>query len=55
MDLGLQKRDKVMSSRNASNKETPQNLTPKFVEKLVEEVLGNNKTIEMFQAMAIIS
>jgi predicted house-cleaning noncanonical NTP pyrophosphatase (MazG superfamily) len=55
MDLSLQKRDKVMSSRNASNEETPQNLTPKFVEELVEEVLGNNRTIEMFQAMEIIS
>jgi hypothetical protein len=30
-------------------------LTPKFIEKLVGEVLGNNKIVEMFQAMAIVS
>jgi hypothetical protein len=29
-------------------------LTPKFVEKLVGEVLGNNKIAKMFQAMAIV-
>ncbi len=38
-----------------SKEKTPQNLTPKFIEKLVGEVLGNNKIVEMFQAMAIVS
>ncbi len=51
MDLGLQIRDKGMSSKNAFKQETPQNFTPKYVEELVEEVLGSNKTAEMFQAM----
>jgi hypothetical protein len=30
-------------------------LTPKYVEELVEEVLGSNKIAKMFQAMAIVS
>ncbi len=33
----------------------PHNLTPKFVEELVDEVLSSNKTTNMFQAMAIVS
>jgi hypothetical protein len=37
-----------MSSGNAYNEETPQNLALKFVEELVDEVLGSNKIIEMF-------
>jgi hypothetical protein len=40
MDLGLQMRDREMSSKDASKKETPQNLTPKSIEQLIEEVLG---------------
>jgi hypothetical protein len=48
-------RDMGMSSKDARKEKTPQNLTPKFVEELVEEVLSNNKTIEMFQAMVIVS
>jgi hypothetical protein len=55
MDLGLHMRDKGMSSKDTSKEETPHNLTPKYVEELAEEVLGNNKTVEMFQAMAIVS
>ncbi len=43
-----------MSSGNAYNEETPQNLALKFVEELVDEVLGSNKIIEMFWTMAII-
>ncbi len=44
-----------MSSKHVSKEETSHDLTPKFVEKLVKEVLGNNKIVEMFQAMAIVS
>jgi hypothetical protein len=28
---------------------------PKFVKELIEEVLGSNKIVKMFQAMAIVS
>ncbi len=55
MDLGLQMKDKAISLKDASKEETPQNLTPKYIEELAKEVLSNNKTIEMFQAMAIVS
>jgi hypothetical protein len=37
-------RDRGMSSKDASKEESSHNLTPKFIEELVEEVLGNNKT-----------
>lgn len=47
--------DRVMSSRDKSREETPQNLTPKFVEDMVARVLKNNKIVKMFQAMAIVS
>ncbi len=40
--------DKVMSSGNEFREETPQNLTPKFVEDMAIDVLENNKTTEMF-------
>ncbi len=55
MDLGLQMRDMGMSSKYGFKEETPQNLTPKFVKELAKEVLGNNKTSKMFQAMPILS
>ncbi len=48
MGLGLQMRDRGISSRDASKEKSPHNLTPKFVKELAKEVLGNNKTIEMF-------
>jgi hypothetical protein len=48
MDLGLQIRDKGMPSKDASKQETPQNFTLKYVEELVEEILGSNKIVEMF-------
>jgi hypothetical protein len=48
-------RDKVVSSREGSKEETPQNLTPRFVDDLTIEVMEGNKTIEMFQAMAIVN
>ncbi len=48
MDLGLQMRDRGMSSKDASKEKTPHNLTPKFVKELAKEVLGNNKIVEMF-------
>jgi hypothetical protein len=40
MDLGLQMRDREMSSEDVFENETPQNLTPKFIEELIEEVLA---------------
>jgi hypothetical protein len=55
MDLGLQMRDRGMSLEDASKGKTPHNLTLKSIEKLVGEVLGNNKITKMFQAMAIVS
>ncbi len=51
----IQMWDKVMSSRDGFKEETPQNLTPKFVEDMVARVLKNNKIVKMFQAMAIVS
>jgi hypothetical protein len=48
MDLGLQMKDRGMSSKDASKEKTPQNLTPQFVNELAKEVLGNNKAIEIF-------
>jgi hypothetical protein len=54
MDMGLQMKDKGMPSEDASKEETPHDLTPKFVENLAKEVLGNNKIVLMFQAMAIV-
>jgi hypothetical protein len=48
-------RGKVVSSREGSKEETPQNLTPRFVDDLTIEVMEGNETIEMFQAMAIVS
>ncbi len=48
MDLGLQMRDRGMSSKDAFKEKTPHNLTPKFVKELAKEVLGNNKIVEMF-------
>ncbi len=50
----LQMWDKVMSSRNRFREQTPQNLTPKFVEDMAVDVLETNKITEMFQAMVII-
>lgn len=47
-------KDKVVSSREGSKEETPQNLTPIFVNDLTTEIMQGNKTIEMFQAMAIV-
>ncbi len=55
MDLSLQMRDMGMSLENAYMEETPQNLTSQFVEELAEEVMGSNKTIKMFQTMAIVN
>ncbi len=43
-----------MSLRNKFREETPQNLTPKFVKDMAGDVLENNKTSEMFQAMVLI-
>jgi hypothetical protein len=48
MDLGLQMRDRGMSSKDSSKQKTPHNLTTKFVKELEKEVLGNNKIVEMF-------
>jgi hypothetical protein len=48
-------RDKVVSSREGSKEETPQNRTPRFVDDLTIEIMEGNKTIKMFQAMAIVS
>ncbi len=45
----------MMSSRYGFKKETPQNLTLKFVEDMAIDVLESNKTIEMFQTIAIVS
>jgi hypothetical protein len=42
-----------MSLGKRSKEETPQNLTPKFVKYMAVKVLEHNKTIKMFQAMAI--
>ncbi len=55
MHLGLHMTDKGMSSKYISKEETPHNLTPKYVEELVEEILGSNKIAKMFQAMAIVN
>jgi len=40
MDLGLQMRDREMSSKDVSKKITPQNLTPKSIKELTKEVLA---------------
>jgi hypothetical protein len=45
-DLGLKMKDMGMSLEDAPKEETPQNLTPKFVEELAKKNLSNNKTIE---------
>jgi hypothetical protein len=55
MDMGLQMRDNGMSLEDVLKEKTPHDLTTKFVEKLAKEVLGNNKIVEMFQAMAIMN
>jgi hypothetical protein len=55
MDMGLQMKDKGMSSEDVWKEETQHGLTPKFVEKSAKEVLENNKIVEMFQAMATVS
>jgi hypothetical protein len=47
-------KDEVVSSREGSKEETPQNLTPIFVDDPTIEIMEGNKTIEMFQAMAIV-
>jgi hypothetical protein len=47
--------DRMMSLGNEFREETPQNLTPKFVKDMAIDVLESNKTIEMFQVMAIVS
>jgi hypothetical protein len=54
MDLGLQMWDKG-DQRMHFRRCPPQNLTPKSMEELAEEVLGSNKIVEMFQAMAIVN
>lgn len=51
----LQMIERGMSLEKASKEETPQNLTPKFVEDMVVDVMEHNKSVEMFQAMAIVS
>jgi hypothetical protein len=48
-------KDKVISSSKGFKEETPQNLTPIFVEDLAIEIMEGNKNIKMFQAMAIIN
>jgi hypothetical protein len=57
MDLGLQMRDREMSSEDVFENETPQNLTPKFIEELIEEVLAweITKLHKCFKQMAIAS
>ncbi len=55
MDIGLHMKDMGMSLEYAYKEETPQNLTLQFVEELAEEVPGSNKTIKMFQTMAIVN
>jgi hypothetical protein len=52
--LGLHMKDMGMSLKDTSKEETPQNLTLKFVEEMVEDVLESNKIIEMFKVMVII-
>jgi hypothetical protein len=47
--------DMGLSLEDAFKEETPQNSTTKFVEELAKEILGSNKTVEMFQAMEIVS
>jgi hypothetical protein len=44
-----------ISFKDASKEETPQNLTPKFMKELSEEVLNSNKTSKMFKVMATMS
>jgi hypothetical protein len=48
-------KDKVVSSKEESRGKTPQIFTPKCVEDITIDVMGSNKTIEMFQTMAIVS
>jgi hypothetical protein len=48
-------KDYKISLKDVSKEETPFDLTPKFVEKLAKEVLGNNKIVEMFQTMAMVN
>lgn len=52
MDMGLQMRDKGMSSKDASKEETPHNLQRSWQRRCWEVI---NKTRKMFQAMAIVS
>jgi hypothetical protein len=47
-------KDMGMSLKDTSKEETPQNLTLKFVEEMVEDVLESNKIIEMFKVTVII-
>jgi hypothetical protein len=51
----LQTKDNVISSSKGFKEETPQNLTPIFVEDLAIEIMEGNKNIEMFQTMVIIN
>jgi len=48
-------KDNVISSSKGFKEETPQNLTPIFVEDLAIEIMEGNKNIEMFQTMVIIN
>lgn len=48
-------KDKVISSSKGFKEETPQNLTPRFVEDFVVKIMQGNKNVEIFQAMAIVS
>jgi hypothetical protein len=48
-------RDKMVSLGEGSREETPHNFTLKFVKDMAVDVMENNKIIEMFQAMAIVS
>jgi hypothetical protein len=48
-------KDKGMSSEDAPKGKTSHNLTPKSIEEIAKEILGNNKTIEIFEIMAIVS
>ncbi len=48
-------KDMGISLKVESKEETPQNLTPKFIEELAKKVLGSKKIVEMFQTMAIVN
>ncbi len=45
----------MVSLGEGSREETPHNFTLKFVKDMAVDVMENNKIIEMFQAMAIVS